>query len=260
MDTRYWGPSGWRLLHLIAASPSTTKSKQFWKLLPFVLPCKFCRASLSIYYEKHPIPSNAKDFPEWLYTIHGCVNTKLRSQGLHVAPDPSFEEVQLHYTNYLKEGCTKTWFPGWEFLFSIADNHPDVSPSHPMPDAPIQVPKTLSERNKYNLLTSKERTQALRNFWASIPAILPFEEWRNSWKNHAGSITKALYNRRSSMAWLWKIRCGMESDLKQLGDQTFHGLCKEVSKYRSGCSTSKRAKTCRSVKKGVRKTRRNNQR
>jgi hypothetical protein len=260
MDTRYWGPSGWRLLHLIAASPSTTKSKTFWKMLPYVLPCKFCRASLSIYYKEYPIPSNAKDFPEWLYRIHNCVSKKLRDQGQSIQPDPPLQEVLAHYASHLEKGCTKTVFPGWEFLFSIADNHPDSSPSKPMPDTPTTHPKSLAERNQYNLLTAEERKQVLRKFWSSLPSVLPFEEWRISWKAHAGPIGKSIYNRRSAMAWLWAIRCGLETDLEQLGTNTFHGLCKEVSNYRSGCSTSKRAKTCRSLKKGLRKTRRNNQR
>jgi len=260
MDTRYWGPSGWRLLHLIAASPSTTNSKTFWKMLPFVLPCKFCRESLSIYYKEYPIPSKASDFPEWLYTIHNCVSKKLRDQGQTVGPDPPFQEVFDHYEEQLNHGCTKTVFPGWEFLFSIADNHPDSSPSKPMPDSPTKPPSSLIERNRYNLLTAEERKQALRRFWSSLPSVLPFQEWRSSWTSHAGSLLRSVKTRRSAMAWLWSIRCGLESDLQQLGEYSFHGLCKEVSKYRSGCSTSKRAKTCRSVKKGLSKTRRNNQR
>lgn len=260
MDTRFWGPSGWRLLHLVAASPNAATNQTFWESLPFVLPCKFCRASLSEYYTQHPIPKRSMDFPKWLYTIHNCVNAKLRKQGQTVPPDPPFEEVNTRYNELLKQGCTRTVFPGWEMLFCIADNHPDSSPSVPMPDTPEHKPTSLKERNRYNLLTPSERKQQLKRFWRSIPDVLPFEEWRDSWNKHVGSITKAGTSRRSALAWLWRIRCGMDKDLQQMGEHDFYGLCKELKEHRSGCSTSRRAKTCRAVKGGARKTRRHKQR
>ncbi len=260
MDTRFWGPSGWRLLHLLAASANCTNNTQFWKTLPFILPCKFCRASLSEYYKQYPVPKDAKEFPKWIYIIHNCVNEKLRKQGQTVAPDPPFTEVYKRYKDMYEQGCTRTFFPGWDFLFCIADNHPDASPSVPMPDAPKQLPTSLAERNRWNCLTAKERKQALKQFWQSIPDVLPFEEWRASWQKHAGPVSKATANRRSALAWLWKIRCGMDHDLQQIGEKDFYGLCKTLKEHRSGCSTSTRTKTCRAVKGGTRKTRRHKQR
>lgn len=257
MDTRYWGPSGWRLLHTIAHSNRANKSRVFWETLPYVLPCKFCRASLTDYYELHPIPKAQSEFPEWLYTIHNLVNKKLRDQRQHSEPDPPFTEVKERYEQLLTQGCSKTSFPGWDFLFSIADNHPDSSPSKPMPDTPTVLPKSLKERNKYNLLTPKERKQQLTRFWSSLPDVLPFDEWRALWKTHAGSITKATRNRRSALCWLWSVRCGLEKGLAQISKDTFYGLCKEVRTHRSGCSTSTRAKTCRKLPQtgGGKKTR-----
>ena len=261
MDTRFWGPSGWRLLHLVAASPNCIKNTQFWKSLPFVLPCKFCRASLSEYYIQHPVPTSAKDYPKWLYTIHNCVNEKLRKQGQTIVPDPPFSQVEKHYEELLKQGCTRTSFPGWEFLFCIADNHPDSSPSSLMPDAPSDVStRSLAERNHWNALTAKERKQTLKQFWRSLPDVLPFEEWRTSWNQHVGPLRNAILNRRSALAWLWRIRCGMDKDLQQMGEKDFFGLCKTLKQHRSGCSSSTRAKTCRAVKGGARKTRRHKQR
>jgi len=241
MDTRYWGPSGWQLLHLIAAKGA---SKSFWKTIPFILPCKFCRASLTEYYKELPIPATNQG--PWLYRIHNKVNEKLRSQRQRVQPDPDEKKVLYHYNNLLQQGCTKTFFPGWEFIFSIADNHPYCSPSKPMPDAPSIPPKSLDEKNLYNLLTPNERVQELKKFWKELPNALPFKEWIISWDKHSGPISNVIKNRRSALGYLWKIRCGMEIDLEQLGNKNFNGLCKEVAKHRSGCSTSKRAKTCRS--------------
>jgi hypothetical protein len=43
MDTRFWGPSGWRLLHLITYTydPITQRHamRKFLEALPYILPC-----------------------------------------------------------------------------------------------------------------------------------------------------------------------------------------------------------------------------
>jgi hypothetical protein len=264
MDTRFWGPSGWRLLHMIAEGPNANTSRTFWQMLPYVLPCKFCRASLTEYYKTLPIPTKQEDYSEWLYKIHNLVNQKLRDQGQTLPPDPPYDAVKQQYEQELGQGCTRTEFPGWDFLFSVADNHPDSSPSKPMPDTPEVKPVSLAERNRYNLLTPKERKDALRKFWDALPAVLPFKEWKKAWKTHAGSLVKATQSRRSGMAWLWAIRCGMDGDLQKMGNTNFYGLCKRVATYRSGCSKSLRAKTCRRIQhagsKNGAKTRRHKQR
>jgi hypothetical protein len=245
MDTRYWGPSGWKLLHLIAAARRPVK--QFWQVLPYILPCKFCRASLTTYYEALPIPSNPNEYPEWLWKIHNQVNDKLRNQGQKVAPDPPFTDVRERYDSLLKQDCTKTFFDGWDFLFCIADNHPTSSPSVPMPDAPTltQQPMTIEEKNKYNLLPASVRVRKLQEFWKLVGNALPYPEWRRSWKKHAVNTSTATRNRKSSLVWLWHIRKGMERDLQIMDSTNFHGLCKSIAQHRSGCATSKRARTCR---------------
>lgn len=261
MDTRYWGPSGWRLLHLIAASSNAAKNITFWETLPYILPCKFCRASLSSYYELYPIPKKQEDFAVWLYTIHNCVNKKLRDQGQNVPPDPPLDDVLTLYNNLLTQGCTKTQFPGWDFLFSIADNHPASSPSKPMPDAPSVPPTTLQERNKYNLLTPDERKTFLKKFWSSIPDVLPFEEWKQLWNKNKSPLNQVVKGRKQAVSWLWHIRCAMDKELYQMEKKDFYGLCKVLRNHRSGCSTNLRAKTCRrivSYKNDKRKTRRKN--
>ena len=144
MDTRYWGPSGWKFLHLVTFGYNKLdkqKYKDFFETLPFVLPCKFCRSSLVMYYEKLPV-ADALDSKEslsrWLWKIHGHVNQKLRDQGQRIEPDPMFAQVKKIYDERIAYGCTRTEFPGWEFLFSVVENHPLAKgdTSTPMPDAP----------------------------------------------------------------------------------------------------------------------------
>jgi hypothetical protein len=247
---------------MIATSANANASRAFWETLPFILPCKFCRASLTEYYQILPIPKQNQEFSEWLYKIHNLVNSKLRNQGQLLPPDPTYEAVYQRYSQILEQGCSRTEFEGWDFLFSIADCHPGSAPSKPMPDTPYPLPTDFIERNKYNLLTVKERKQQLKKFWRSLPEVLPFEEWRTAWKRHAGSVSKAIETRRSAMCWLYKIRCGMEKDLQQMSKVDFFGLCKKIATHRSGCSKSTRAKTCRKMVGGKqkRKTRRNKQR
>ena len=57
MDTRFWGPSGWQLLHSITNKYPNNPDKLekdayeiFFKSLPFILPCIYCRNSLTEYY------------------------------------------------------------------------------------------------------------------------------------------------------------------------------------------------------------------
>lgn len=260
MDTRKWGPPLWRLLHLVAEGPNANKCRAFWETLPFILPCKFCRASLTAYYEALPIPSKQEDFSLWMYKIHNMVSQKLRDQGQTLDPDPPYEAVQARYKTLLEAGCTATEFPAWEGLFSIADNHPSSSPSAPMPEPPSPPPTSLKERNRYNLLTPAERKEALKRFWTCVPAVLPFPLWQASWRRHAGPVTKAIRNRRSAMSWLWAIQCGMNQDLQCSNKTNFHGLCKTIATYRSGCAKSTRAKTCRALRLKPRKTRKTKQR
>ena len=247
MDTRFWGPSGWRLLHSItfAYIPRTDKSavREMFLMLPFVLPCKFCRASLSDYMEKHPLEpalESQEALTRWLYIIHNEVNAKLRNQKLHVEDNPPFEKVKTFYTDLLSTGCTKTEFPGWDFLFSIADLHPyskAAKASVPISGAPCSSELSIEEKNKWNCLKPSERLPMYERFWNSIGKVLPYKEWRKSWNRVKSSPHR--------IKWLWKVRCSMENDLNLLNRCKYSSLCRTLKKHRSGCNKSKNARTCR---------------
>jgi hypothetical protein len=261
MDTKYWGPSGWRLLHLISFAEPTPKDKKsmakFFEALPYVLPCKFCRYSLSEYMQDLPLADALADpapyaLAKWLWKIHNKVNEKLRKQNLNVAPDPTFAAVKALYLERLSLGCTKTKFEGWEFLFSVVENHPfsrHTAASSPMQGAPERMPTDKLERNKWNMMEPEERLEEVVKFWDALPDVLPFPEWRKIWNSSAG--TAAWSTRSESLKTLWGIRCRMETELKLLNKTTFSYLCKELRTYRSGCSKSVRAKTCRKKRPGA---------
>ena len=221
-----------------------------FEMLPFVLPCKFCRASLSEYMEKDPLEpalASRDSLTRWLWRIHNEVNTKLRSQKLNVVPDPPFEKVASLYKDILSSGCSQTDFPGWDFLFSIAELHPlskSAKASVVIPGGPpCEDLKTREEKNRWNCLSPEERLPLYRLFWTSLGNTLPFPEWRKSWNKNAAGYS--LNSRKAVIRWLWKLRCRMESNLNLLNRCKYSSLCKTLKTHRSGCTKSIKARTCR---------------
>jgi len=264
MDTRYWGPSGWRLLHLITfayPTPNPTQRKHlaaFFGALPYVLPCKYCRANLTDHMAALPLEAALQSstpyaLAKWLWAIHNKANAKLRDQGIQpttslIPADPDFAAVKRMYLDRLNAGCTRTKFDGWEFLFSIVENHPfsrQAAAGSPMPDAPpdAAAAKDKATRNRYNVMTPEERMAETAVFWATLPTVLPFPEWRRAWI--ACSASADWSTRASALKSLWGIRCRMERELELLNRTTYDSLCKELRSVRSGCSAAKRGKTCR---------------
>jgi hypothetical protein len=261
MDTRFWGPSGWRLLHLITfAAPSLPAKnlRRFFELLPFVLPCKFCRASLTDYVAADPIPSNADDYAAWLYRIHNRVNGKLRDQKLLTDADPKWDEVRKRYSTWLAAPCTKRRMVGWDFLYSVAYTTPCPSvPTAPMAGAPPAAALTTPAlRNRWSVIRREERLPFMTEWWTLLPTVLPFKEWRDAWKTAVPPLPSLKNGRKAITAWLFKAEKSMCAALKEdAPHDSFTGLCSELSTFSSGCGRrSKRAKTCRAVKQNARKT------
>lgn len=267
MDTRFWGPSGWRLLHLIVTVPIKNRKisniLRFFELLPYVLPCKFCRHSLSTYYEKRPIPSNYSDLERWLYNIHNDVNGKLREQKLLNEPDPSFAEVHKRYSEWVNTPCVSTQILGWDFLFSVANTTPNKQlKSTPMPNPPENI-NTAELRNRWNTMNYKERLPFIKEWWELLPSVLPFIPWCESWKKailiHKSAPLKN--GKKAVIEWLYNMEksiCKIMSE--DAPHNSFSGLCKEMRAFSSGCGskTSKRIKTCRAKKEKARNSLRKN--
>jgi hypothetical protein len=251
MDTKYWGPSGWRLLHLISFTyePKNKAVADLFRSLPFVLPCKFCRASLHQYMEDLPLEpalKSADALSRWLFKIHNMVNGKLRGQRLLVEEDPPFDSVRKMYKERIHTGCVRTEFEGWEFLFSIAENHPHcmaAKKSTPL-ECPPNPPKnaTDGQKNQWNVLSPGDRMKYYILFWESVGPSLPFKEWRHAWASCDSVDTES---RAGMLRSLWSVRNCMEQKLELVNRDTFQGVCKALKEHRSGCGRKKRAKTCR---------------
>jgi hypothetical protein len=269
MDTRFWGPSGWKFLHLLTQDASRCRNIVKWlKLLPYVLPCKYCRASLHDYYEIQPLTEEIFCNPEtagkWMYDIHNRVNGKLRGQGLLTENDPSWPEIQKKYHAMYKGLCVTSPLIGWDFMSSIAFTTPsaDYRPV-PMQDAPESPADWLSldipTKNRFNLLTYKERLEKLAIWWKLIPSILPCSSWRQSWASSMKNAGRPPLSkgRDAMMLWMWKIEEGVCSSLKCATEHSsLPALHSQMKRVESNCSSSRKGKTCRSKKRKLRRTRR----
>ena len=147
METIYWGPAGWRFLHILTflypESPDTGDKilmRDMMNLIPDVLPCKYCRASFTKYMTNLDITPalESRDLlVEWLYKMHNKVNKKLRSQGFCHHNNPTLDYVRdlykprvarIYHILASGEGGTtraQQWIcnEGREFLGSIIFNY-----------------------------------------------------------------------------------------------------------------------------------------
>jgi hypothetical protein len=256
MDTRFWGPPAWKLLHTLGASYDPSKQRaamaNFLELLPYVLPCKFCRANLTAHYEEYP-PALASQsaFERWLYDLHGAVSTTLKAQGQTVAAAPTFAHVKDYYSTLVPTPVAPTPFPAWDFLYAVAHTHPLALEETPIPEAPTCQGACDREKNRWNKLSPTRRFHYWQQFWKVLPAVLP-PYWAAAWEQAtevAGSYNPK--SRRSVVAWLWRVRCTIEGDK----DDPYADVCGRLTYYSSGCSTaaSARTKTCRRSVVGTRK-------
>jgi hypothetical protein len=238
MDTRFWGPSGWYLFHLIAASPNIHVSavKEWFSLMEFVLPCKYCRESFHEYFAQQPLTDeilrDRDTFSRWMYDIHNRVNEKLRRQKLLHSPNPSWPSVRSKYYSAQADLCKSDKpFIGWDFLTSIA---------------------FASDSD------SGQDSTVLQRWWSLIPDVLPCKAWQNAWKTVAtdfGSIP-ILEGKRRVMEWMWRAETAVCSKLKCPTPHPSRPVMEhEVSAFESSCGS----KTCRMRKKRV-KTQRRRQR
>lgn len=211
MDTRFWGPSGWQLLHLIAAEdlPHAGK-KPVFIAQQYILPCRFCREStiefMSSEFKYHE-PAD-----RWLYDLHNRVNKKLRDQCKEdpnvICPpdDPPFADIKAHYEELLKKKPSVP--PGMDFLFCVVFNYKDVT---------------------------SEKRDAYRNFLEALLDVYPFPELRNITRRYKDSLD--LTDRASLIAWFKKL---MGELCRATGSK--RPCMRRYSEYSSSC---RKGKTCR---------------
>lgn len=234
MDTRFWGPDGWKLLHSITENYPTNPDnkdknlyRKFFLSLPFVLPCIYCRNSLTKYMKELPLKGNLESKNKlclWLYRIHNKVNAKLRNQGLNKKPNPPYRSVRNQYNNYLNtlnsSNCVDS--PGWEFLYSIVFNYPI---------------------HKKDL--AKKRYEQHMIFFLTYPKIIPFKKLQFLLEKNMGKkdVEEALKKRSLLKRFLYKTETEAKKHINQKCS-SYKLRCVNVEKYRASCKKT----TCRKTK------------
>jgi len=224
MDTRFFGPSGWQLFHLIAfTSPN---AREVLDDMKDVLPCKYCRASTQDFVKKHP-PQG--DLGRWLYDIHNMVNDKLRTQAaedpkvIDPGPDPDFEEVKQRYL-----AMKPTAVPGRDFLMAVAYNYPAVP-----------EPRDMSTQ---------------REFLAHLREAYPFKELRAIFQAYP---EPSLESQRAYTRWMHGL-LKLMSEKIGVDIRSYRGYMSHLAFYKSGCTKKTyKGKTCRRIVGGGRTKDRN---
>jgi len=235
MDTKFWGPSGWKLLHYtVECYPNKPTNEQkaniqtFFNVLGEVLPCKYCRESFKEYIGKRPIEDsvNSKEsLCKWMYDIHNLVNGKLRKQGLLHSKNPKYKMVRQRYKQYLKDPGFKAGNEGINFISSIAFNYPM---------------KQKCERCKklyYEL------------FFLTLPKVIPDRKFSEILEQQMKQepIQHILKCRSIMKKWMYDLICKYNSKNKK----SYKSYCKKIEYYRAGGCEKKnhKGKTCRKKKK-----------
>jgi len=162
MDTRFWGPAGWDLLHRLSFHSKNPHA--LLENVAEILPCKFCRNSTRRFVKGFPYNNKPA---EWLFNIHNKVNHKLRTQCandpkvINPGPDPSFEEVNHKFQNKKID-----YLIGQKFLMSIAVNF-------------IQTPKRTEIQKRF-LHNLAEAYPLFDEFYQNNPPDFSnYSEWMN---------------------------------------------------------------------------------
>lgn len=216
MDVSFWGPSGWQLFHLIAQEGGLY-AKGTLDIMPFILPCKYCRASAQEFRKQSKPRGNLQ---KWLYDFHNKVNNKLIKQHEedpkcpHPVPAPPFEQIQNHYQNLLASPPKE--IPGRDFLYSIA----------------------------YNFNPEEQKVKDHETFWILLKASFPFPEFRKH-------ISIPWFNSRSD--YLFSVH-SMFSKMKK--QKSLQSIAQQLAYYKSGCiKKTYKGKTCKKVGTGYTKNR-----
>jgi hypothetical protein len=216
MDVSFWGPSGWQLFHLIAEEGGSDAEGTL-DIMPFILPCKYCRASAQE-FRKRDKPQG--DLQRWLYDFHNKVNRKLIRQHAEdpscnlPVPAPPFEEIQNQYNTLLNSPPTE--IPGRDFLYSIA----------------------------YNYSSEEQKVEDHRTFWVLLKGSFPFAEFRKHIR---------IPDFDSKSTYLQSVH-SMFSKMKK--QKSIQSIAQQLAYYKAGCTKKTyKGKTCKKTGTGYTKNR-----
>ncbi len=224
MDTRFWGPDGWLLLHSIAAyypDQPTVDDKalyvKFFETIQDVLPCIYCRNSFAQYNLELDLKSyldDSRSLSNWLFQMHNKVNDKLEGQGLPVSRNDNFDEIYKYYRRYVRE-VNPLNLPGWDFIYCIFFNFPLA-------------------RDGAKL--TKRRYESYRDFIELLPYVTPFKMFSSVLKVHLKQLTIKDYMSRSGLKrWVYLLEQRYCRAIK-IECPKFRDRCYSIELFRAGCN------------------------
>lgn len=222
MDTKFWGPDCWNLLHCItenypenASYYTKNKYKAFFISLSKILPCKYCRNSTKKFISEIDINDylySKKSLCRWLFLLHNKVNDKLRRQGNDVKKNPSFSVIKSRFEKKLKYyNENPKNIPGLDFLYSVVFNY------------------TFSVDHK-DKICLKEYI----NFFNIIKYVLPFKLFKKIYTEHLKKypIDKNICDSVFKL-WIFTLDKSYKKNFKD--KLCYDGICKKYSKHKAIC-------------------------
>lgn len=111
MDTRVWGPHGWKLIHTVAfnypehpTDDDKARYTSFFHSLADVLPCETCRQHFGDLLKEYPVTKGLKSreaMSRWSVEAHNKVNRRLKK------PVVSYETARKEYEAIRGKTCVK---------------------------------------------------------------------------------------------------------------------------------------------------------
>lgn len=205
MDTKKWGPHGWKFLHCVTINYNPKNRdiyKKFFNLLADILPCKYCRMSYQYFIKENPINNylkSSKKLFEWLYLIHNCVNNKLRCQKESRKKDPSFNKIYKTYYELSKnKNYCRCNYSAWYFIHSIIVNY------------------SIDKKKLYN------------NFFKILPKItIHTSSLVHEYKMQP--INKVLNSKEELIKWSYYVH----RELRRKHNKSYSAVCTEFNKIQS---------------------------
>lgn len=114
IDPAIWGPSGWKVVHALAAYAEVDPSvMSVFKHFYLLLPCPACQQNYQNHLKQLPIPSEPSKVLKWSYELHERVN-----QWKGKRSTLEYKDVQRIWRDH-----ALTWGDVWVFLEAIVDAH-----------------------------------------------------------------------------------------------------------------------------------------
>lgn len=116
IDPAIWGPSGWKIVHTLAAYAA--KDPSVMKVFPHffvLLPCPACQHNYQTHLRELPLPTDPRKMLRWSYDLHQRVNG-WKGKTVHLP----FDKMQKTWRSSTH---TLTWSDVWIFLEALLYSH-----------------------------------------------------------------------------------------------------------------------------------------